>query len=94
MSRGFPLQDTGPGMNELFHDLAVEQEEERAAARTICECPRCGRSHNRLGTPPGALTNDELCHLSRLFNELSTLRDERDIRINEWLKQQIAASLI
>jgi hypothetical protein len=35
-----------------------------------------------------------ICHLSRLFNELSTLRDERDIRINEWLKQQIAASLI
>lgn len=30
MSRGFPLQDTGPGMNELFHDMAVEQEMERA----------------------------------------------------------------
>jgi hypothetical protein len=28
--RGFPLQDEGPGMNEMFHDLAVAQEEERA----------------------------------------------------------------
>jgi hypothetical protein len=31
--RGFPLQDEGPGMNELFHDLQVEQEERKAAAR-------------------------------------------------------------
>lgn len=27
--RGFPLQDTGPGMSELFHDLAIEQEERK-----------------------------------------------------------------
>lgn len=27
--KGFPLQDTGPGMSELFHDLMVEQEQER-----------------------------------------------------------------
>lgn len=27
------MQDTGPGMNELFHDLAVEQEEAKASAR-------------------------------------------------------------
>jgi hypothetical protein len=33
MSRGFPLQDDGPGMNELFHDLQVEQEQERAVRR-------------------------------------------------------------
>lgn len=33
MPRGFPLQDTGPGMAELFHDLAVEQEKERALER-------------------------------------------------------------
>jgi hypothetical protein len=26
MTRGFPLQDEGPGMNELFHDLSIEQE--------------------------------------------------------------------
>lgn len=30
MPRGFPLQDTGPGMNELFHDLAVEEERRKA----------------------------------------------------------------
>lgn len=33
MPGGFPLQDDGPGMNALFHDLAVEQEEKRAALR-------------------------------------------------------------
>jgi hypothetical protein len=33
MPRGFPLQDSGPGMNELFHDLQIEQELERAARR-------------------------------------------------------------
>lgn len=33
MPGGFPLQDTGPGMNELFHDLTVEQEQERADRR-------------------------------------------------------------
>jgi len=30
MARGFPLQDEGPGMKELFHDLQVEQEEAKA----------------------------------------------------------------
>lgn len=41
--RGFPLQDEGPGMNELFHDLQVEQEQERWKAM-IEEgvCPVCG----------------------------------------------------
>lgn len=31
MPRGFPLQDEGPGMKQMFHDLAVEQEEAKAA---------------------------------------------------------------
>lgn len=31
MPSGFPLQDTGPGMAELFHDLQVEQDEQRDA---------------------------------------------------------------
>jgi hypothetical protein len=35
--RGFPLQDTGPGMNELLHDLQVEEEEERRA-KPKCTC--------------------------------------------------------
>lgn len=39
--RGFPLQDEGPGMNELFHDLQVEQEERRAKARERCQHPPC-----------------------------------------------------
>lgn len=33
MSRGFPLQNEGPGMRELFHDLQIEQEQERFARR-------------------------------------------------------------
>jgi len=33
MSRGFPSQDPGPGMNELFHDLQVEQDQELASRR-------------------------------------------------------------
>lgn len=39
MPGGFPLQDTGPGMSELFHDLQVEQEERKAAER--CKHPPC-----------------------------------------------------
>jgi hypothetical protein len=39
MPGGFPLQDTGPGMNELFHDLAVEQAENQAkAGPQNCSC--------------------------------------------------------
>lgn len=34
MPGGFPLQDEGPGMSEMFHDLAIEQEEERAKDRS------------------------------------------------------------
>lgn len=54
--RGFPLQDEGPGMNELFHDLQIEQEERRAKLRESCqhtnlrrwpsgleECKDCGQ---------------------------------------------------
>jgi hypothetical protein len=37
MPRGFPPQDTGPGMNELFHDLTVEQEEAKAAKKAAKE---------------------------------------------------------
>jgi hypothetical protein len=29
MPGGFPLQDTGPGMSEMFHDLQIEQEQDR-----------------------------------------------------------------
>ena len=39
--RGFPLQDEGPGMSELFHDLQVEQEERKAAACERCKHPPC-----------------------------------------------------
>lgn len=52
MPRGFPLQDTGPGMNGLFHDLAVEQAEQAdreqncpghvASERNPKICGRCG----------------------------------------------------
>lgn len=37
MPRGFPLQDAGPGMSELFHDLTIEQE--RAKMTTGYEQP-------------------------------------------------------
>lgn len=39
MPRGFPLQDTGPGMAEMFHDLQIEQEQERAAKRELLTAP-------------------------------------------------------
>lgn len=35
MPRGFPLQDEGPGMKQMFHDLSVEQDEERSARRFL-----------------------------------------------------------
>lgn len=41
MPGGFPLQDTGPGMSELFHDLQVEQEERKAAAADRCKHQPC-----------------------------------------------------
>lgn len=34
MPGGFPSQDTGPGMAELFHDLQVEQDEQRDRERS------------------------------------------------------------
>ena len=39
MPRGFPSQDTGPGMNEMSHDLQVEQEQERATKRELLTAP-------------------------------------------------------
>lgn len=44
MARGFPLQDTGPGMNQMFHDLAAEEEARRAAER----CTHCDSPHPHL----------------------------------------------
>lgn len=43
MSRGFPLQDTGPGMNELFHDLQVEQEREKCLCPSPSFCEEYGK---------------------------------------------------
>lgn len=47
MPRGFPLQDYGPGMSELFRDLQIEQEE-RAARRENNPNRRC--AHGKLFT--------------------------------------------
>lgn len=59
-----------------------------------CECATCGRMHRSLGKPPWALTHDELCRLSRVFNQGANLNGNRDFRINEWLKRLIAAAAL
>jgi len=40
-----------------------------------------------------ALSHGDLCRLSRAFFRSANLRDERDHRINEWVKTQIALAL-
>ena len=60
--------------------------------RELCECARCGRQHRKLGSPPWALSHDDLCRLSRAFNEAGNLFSPQDRKINEWLKIQIAAA--
>jgi hypothetical protein len=57
----------------------------------ICECPRCGRNHHKLGTPPWALSHDDMCRLSRVFGDTAYMSGTQDWRINEWLKRQITA---
>jgi len=37
------------------------------------------------------LNYDDLCKLSRKFNETANLGDSQDCRINEWLKDRIAS---
>jgi hypothetical protein len=46
--------------------------------------------HRHLGTPPWALSHDDLCHLSSRFGFSVDLRTPQDQRINEWLKRMIA----
>lgn len=59
-----------------------------------CECPACGRLHRHLGTPPWALSHEDLCRLSRVFNGAPTTGNlGQDGRINEWLKRHIAAAI-
>lgn len=58
----------------------------------LCECPCCGRMHRHLGTPPWALSHDDLCRLSRLFGFAGDIRTSQDYRINEWLKRMIGTS--
>lgn len=36
------------------------------------------------------LSHSDICLLSRCFNEVASLRMPEEVRINEWLKQQIA----
>jgi hypothetical protein len=45
------LQDTGPGMNELFHDLQADQEieKERLRKRKLCRYCRDGNVPNEKG---------------------------------------------
>jgi hypothetical protein len=40
------------------------------------------------------LSHDDLCRLSRAFNEVAHLGDSQDYRINEWLKERIAHALV
>lgn len=35
------------------------------------------------------LDHDDMCRLSRAFNQVADLRTAQDLRINEWLKVQI-----
>ena len=50
-------------------------------------CPVCngdgGRMHHHLGTPPWALSHDDLCFLSRTFNAGANLGRSQDVRIND-----------
>lgn len=62
-------------------------------SREPCECPRCGRQHLHLGVPPWALSYEDFCELSRLFNQTAGLKISQHYRINEWLKREIAAAL-
>lgn len=66
-------------------------EQERMAEP--CECLACGRMHRKLGQPPWALSHEDACRLSRLFNERANLSLVQDQKINEWLKLVIARSL-
>lgn len=38
-----------------------------------------------------AISYEDVCRLSRFFNEVASLGNPQDERINEWLKAQIAA---
>ena len=51
-----------------------------------CECPICGRNHRRLGTPPWAISREDVDRLSRVFNAGVRLDTRQDTEINEWLK--------
>lgn len=55
----------------------------------MCQCFMCGRTHRTLGHPPWAISHQELCRLSRAFNEVARLDQSDDLRINEWLKRLI-----
>lgn len=64
---------------------------EEGIEEAACECVTCGRMHRRLGEPPWAITHAELCSLSRAWGKHTDYRTSSDVRVNEWLKKQIAA---
>lgn len=59
----------------------------------LCECLSCGRMHRHLGHPPWAISHEDACRLSRLFNERANLSLVQDQKINDWLKRVISGSL-
>jgi hypothetical protein len=62
--------------------------EEDAAIRAIAAALRTRQA----GVDGEAISNADLCRLSRMFNAYCDLRLAQDQRINEWLKHSIAAA--
>jgi hypothetical protein len=60
--------------------------------REICECPDCGRTHNKMpfSAPPYGLRRRQLVRLSLLFNQGANLGTSDDQQINEWLKERLS----
>ena len=62
---------------------------------SICECVKCGRMHRRLGSPPWALTRNDLMLLSRTVGRHMDLNiNQPGYRINEWLKRLLTSENI
>src|SRR5882762_4018595 len=55
-------------------------------------CTNCGawEEFAAPASPPRKLSHDDLCRLSRAFNQVANLGSSQDFLINEWLKARIA----
>lgn len=87
----YVLRSARAGLTWLERDLTDARSALREIDSALGGDPNAPVVQKVLGRlESAAISDDDICRLSRIFCDVSDLRTEQDVRINEWLKRRIS----